>query len=167
MDLPIENIESAKVLPQELFKTVNFKLPGGYTFSPTYIQAGLIVLLLFLLILTLGSLRHRYTNWTIKGVMPGVTFGFVLALFIEALLIASGSTIFISLLGWKNPPKPISTVLDSGKTKLVKVLGESDQAGQSDMEMSSEEVTIGKIMSDYKELNMSEQESLKTLLCPH
>ena len=165
MSLPVENISQVSQVRSDLFKTVDLSLPGGFTFSPTYIQAGLIVFLLFLLILTFGSLRHRYNHWTVKGVMPGVTFGFVLAIFVEALLIASGSTIFISILGWKNPPKPLANALDSGRTKLVTVLGTEDEKTDTSIEESDKKSTIGSIMNEYTTLEDSEKESLQTLIC--
>lgn len=166
MNLPTNTIPAVQGVQSKLFQTVDFSLPGGFIFAPTYLEAGLIVFLLFLLILTFGSLRHRFNSWTMNGVMPGITFGFVLALFVEAILIASGSTILISVLGWKNPPKPISNVLDSGKSQLVRVLGASDtnQSTQSSGETPSN-ATIGSIMNGYQDLSQSEQESLRSLIC--
>lgn len=155
MNLPTNALGANVKLPSNLFRTMDFKLPGGFVFAPSYLQAGLIVLLLFLLILTLGSLRHRYNNWTMGGVMPGVTFGFLLAIFIEALLVAGGSTLFISVLGWKNAPKPISNVLDSGKTKLVDVLGESDQHPSSAI-----------VISEYNKLDEAGKISVENMVCP-
>lgn len=109
--------------PSKLFETIgNFNLPGGLVFSPNYLQAGAIVLCLFLLILTFGMLKHRYNHWTIKGILPGVAFGFFLALFIEAILLVSGRTILTELLGWKDPPKPVSNVLGASRESLQELI---------------------------------------------
>jgi len=157
MDLPS--------LPAQLQGMIEIQLPGGFVFAPSYLQAGLIVFLVFLLILTLGMLQHRYMHWTIKGVMPGFSLGFVFALLIEAILIASGSTILVSVLGWKDAPKPLSNVLDAGKTRLVDVLGETDENKSEESSSGPSKATIGQIMSEYQELNDSEQESLRSLVC--
>lgn len=120
MSLDISGLQQA---PSKLFETVgSFNLPGGFVFSPNYLQAGAIVLSLFLLILTFGMLRHRYTHWTIKGILPGVALGFFLALFVEAVLLVSGTTILIELLGWKNPPKPVSNVLGASRESLQELI---------------------------------------------
>jgi hypothetical protein len=139
----------------KLFQTIgSFNLPGGLVFSPSYLQAGLIVLCLFLLILTFAMLKHRYIHWTIKGIMPGVTLGFVLALFIEAMLVVSGRTVFTELVGWKNAPKPISNVLEASRSRLIDVLGISDVP------------KVEELMQSYENLEKSEQDSLQELICP-
>ena len=107
-----------------IFRVVgNYKLPGGLVFAPSYLQAGLMVVMIFLLVLTIGQLRKRYLGWHISGIMPGLTFGFVIALILEGILIIGGRTIVTGGLGWENAPKPISKVLEAGRARAVDVLG--------------------------------------------
>ena len=155
MNIPADKLEAAQRIPNQLQRIIQVPLPGGFVFAPSYLQAGLIVFLVFLLILTLGMLQHRYMHWTIKGVLPGFSLGFVFALLIEGILIASGSTILVSVLGWKNAPKPLSNVLDAGRTELVNVLGASKRS----------QSTIDQIVSEYQDLNEGDQESLRSLVC--
>lgn len=135
-----------------------FNLPNGFVFQPTYIQAGLIVFLIFLLILTLGSLRHRMAHWEFRGLFPGIAFGFVLALILEGIMIVGGGTLITKTLGWKNAPKPISVVLDQGKEKLSDVLGTKSESTQ-------EELSPQQVLQGLKDMSPSEYDSVKRLIC--
>jgi hypothetical protein len=158
--LPIDQLQAA---PQKLFQTItSVNLPGGLVFAPNYIEAGLIVLMIFLLVVTLGMLRHRYANWGLKGVLPGVTFGFLLALLLEGMLLVGGKTILTEVLGWKDAPKPISNALEASRTSFVSVLGAESAIPES----AAKEPSVGSIMSSYTELPDSEKESLQSLICP-
>jgi len=142
-------------LPQaseKVFETVSIDLPGGLVFQPSYLQAGVIVLLLFLLVLTLGSLRHRMNHWTIKGVFPGIAFGFLLAIILEGFLLVGGKTFLIGMLGWKEAPGPVTSVLDVGREKLVNVLGTEAQSAEE-------------LVSAYEKLSDSEAESVRLFVC--
>src|SRR4030067_1963214 len=98
--------------------TYNIK---GIYIEPTYWQAFAIVFLLFLLVLTFARLRHLYVHWSVsKPAVSFIFYGFLLALVVEGFLIISGRTLFTEILGWKNAPKPVSTILDAGRVKLVK-----------------------------------------------
>ncbi|OGM31681.1 hypothetical protein A2803_04600 [Candidatus Woesebacteria bacterium RIFCSPHIGHO2_01_FULL_44_21] len=148
------NVDTSELqeVPNKLFQTIgSFNLPGGLVFSPNYLQAGAIVLCLFLLILTFGMLQHRYNHWTIKGILPGVGLGFFLALLIEAILLVGGRTMFTELLGWKDAPKPISNALDASRSRLVDVLGITDTIPESKAE---------------GEFSEEEKKYLRELLCP-
>lgn len=129
--------------------------------SLSYLQAGLIVLCVFLLILTFGMLRHRYNNWTIKGVFPGIALGFIFALVIEAALLVGGRTVITEVLGWKDAPKPISNALEVSRSRFVDVLGVTVPESKAD-----QKPTAGAIADSYSNLSKSEQDSLKTLICP-
>lgn len=144
-----------------LFKTFDINAPGGFVIQPTILQAGLIVFLIFLLILTLGSLRHRMNEWTLKGAMPGVSFGFALALIIEGLFLIGGRTLFTEIIGWKDAPKPISNVLDASREKLVDVLGTQSEVPQSQARSASPE----QVVLDYRSLTEKEAASIKELIC--
>jgi len=39
-------------------------------------------------------------------------------LILEGFLLVGGKTVLLDLLGWKNAPKPISIILDSGRNNL-------------------------------------------------
>ena len=62
-------------------------------------------------------------NWSFKGSIFGLFLGFLLALILEGFLLLGGKTALTSLLGWKNPPKAVSGVLENGREKLINVLG--------------------------------------------
>jgi hypothetical protein len=156
--------EQIQQAPQKLFASVgSFKLPGGLVFEPNLLQAGAIVLCIFLLILTFGMLQHRYNHWTVKGVMPGVAFGFTIALLLEAILLVGGRTLFTEILGWEDAPKPISNVLTVSRNQLVDVLGVTSEVPEG---KASEKPTIGGIMSEYQSLDDGNKESLQSLICP-
>lgn len=140
----------------------SINLPGGFIFAPSYLQAGLIVFLLFLLVLTLGQLRRRVMEWHFKGVVPGVYLGFTLAVIIEGFLLIGGRTILTGLLGWENPPKPLANALDAGRNKMVSVLGVTDEIPSSN---ASELPTIEKIMDDYVNLTPDDQQEIDKLIC--
>jgi hypothetical protein len=164
MNIDPAQIEDLKEAPNRLFQTVgDFNLPGGFVFSPTYLQAGLIVFCLFLLILTFGMLQHRYTHWTIKGVMPGVALGFTLAFLIEAVLLVGGRTIFTELIGWKDAPKPISNALDVSRERLADVLGVNDMVEETN---AGSIPSVAQIIQNYESLEEGEQGSVQDLVCP-
>lgn len=143
-------------------QTLDFSLPGGLVFSPTYLQAGLIVFLIFLLILTMGQLRHRLNQWTLKGAMPGIAFGFALALILEGLFLIGGRTLFTEVIGWKNAPKPISNVLDASRTKLVTVLGVTNTIEETQAQDSA---TPERVIQSYQSLTPKQAQSVKNIIC--
>jgi len=100
-------------------KTLNF---GKFSLPFTYWQAIAIVILVFLLILSLSQFRRHYIDWSLKGAVFGIFFGFIFALILEGFLIISGRTALIGVLGWKNAPKPFSVVLDAGREKLKTIV---------------------------------------------
>ncbi len=108
------------------FKTFSFKI-GSLTISPNYLEAFLIVLLIFFLIMAMARMHRLFINWSFKGALAGIFLGFVLALILEGFFILGGSSILTRTLGWKNAPKPIQNVLDAGKSEFVKVLGAQTQ----------------------------------------
>lgn len=95
---------------------------GKFSIPIAYWQAGAVVILLFVLILMMAHYRRHYVDWSLKGGVAGVIFGFVLALILEGFLLVGGKTILIDVLGWKNAPKPISIVLDAGRDKVKEMV---------------------------------------------
>lgn len=126
--------------------------------SKNYLQAGAIIILVFLLVVTLAQVRHHYVSWSLKGGLFGLLFGFLLTLILEGFLLVSGHTILTSVFGWKNPPKPFSTALDIGKEKLTNTLGVTTES--SPTEPSSKD-----IISTMQNLNPDEIRKVKAIIC--
>lgn len=137
-------------------------LPQGLVFAPNWFHAGAIVLLLFLMVVLFGRMRHLYVGWSIKGLMPGIMFGFALALILEALFILAGRTVFTELLGWENPPKPIAVALDFGKEKVEKTLGASSSVPTL---KASDVNTAESVMSVVVSMEEIEKQKLQRLFC--
>lgn len=149
-------------ITQLINKTFIFNI-GKLEVAPTYWQAAAIVFLIFLLILSLARLRHMYVGWSMKSFLPNLFLGFSLALIVEGFLLISGRTLLTSLIGWENAPKPISTALDEGRSKLVEVLEvEEGPAVLSE----ADEVTIQSVINDIQSLNEADKEILLNVMCP-
>lgn len=121
-----------------------------------------IVGLLFLLVLTLAQVRRHFIDWSLRGALFGIFFGFLLALFLEGFLIIGGKTAVTELLGWQNAPKPIQTAIDIGRAKLVGVLGIKDKIPQS---VAKENPTADDVVTIMQSLNPSETRKVKALIC--
>ena len=144
-----------------LNKTFNFKV-GQVDVAPTYWQAAAIVFLLFLLVLTLARMRYLYLHWSLgKTSVAMVFWGFLLALIVEGFMLIGGKTLLTELIGWKNPPKPISTALDSGRAKLVNVLGEDDEVEFSTLAAP----TYSSVVENFQLLGFSENEKARSFIC--
>jgi len=106
-------------LTQKGLQNVEINGPRGFRLEPSYIQAAAIIFLFFLLVLMLGQFRKRLLDWHMKGFVPGIAFGFIIAMLLEGFLIIGGRTALTEILGWKNPPRPVASALDAGRDKLV------------------------------------------------
>lgn len=148
-------------LQEFLGNTVNLNL-GSIKFAPNYLQAGSIVVLLFLLVLVVAQLRQKFVSWSMKGSLIGIFFGFLLALILEGFLIIGGKTAVTELLGWKSAPKPVTVALDKGKEKLVDVLGVTDEIPSS---VASEDQTAEDAIILLQSLNPAEIKKVKALIC--
>lgn len=146
---------------QILGKSFQFNL-GNLNVSTSYVQAGVIIVLLFLLVLSLASFRRHLLGWSIKGAFFGLFFGFLLALIFEGLLIVGGRTAITELVGWKNAPKPIQTVLDAGRNKLVQVLGVSQEIPSS---VAKENPTVEDAINIFQSLDPSESSKVRQMIC--
>jgi uncharacterized membrane protein YhfC len=142
------------------FGTYYFK---GYYIEPTYWQAGAIVFLIFLLILTLARLRYIYVEWHFsRQNLSFLFYGFLLALIMEGFFLISGRTLFTQLLGWKNAPKPIGTALDLGREKLVDVLGSQSKIPSS---VASEKPTPKSLITVFQSLSEDDKEEARSQIC--
>ena len=128
---------------------------GKFSFSPSYIQVGVILILLFILVLTLAQLRRHFVDWSVKGALFGLFFGFLLALVLEGFLIIGGKTVITQVLGWKDAPKPIANLLEAGRGKLIEVLGAKTKLNP----------TFDDAVSFFQSLNPSEAQKLKNFIC--
>lgn len=148
--------------PAEIInKTFSLKL-GSLDISPTYWQAAAIVFLLFLLVLTLARLRRLFIKWSFSGWHAWFFMGFLLALVLEGFFIIAGRTVVTELLGWKNPPKPISTALNAGREKLITVLGVTDEIPAS---VADEPANYSSVISDFQSLSPAEAEKARSFIC--
>lgn len=135
---------------------------GSINMPFSYLQAGAIVLLLFLLVLALAQFRRHEVNFSLKGALFGIFFGFLLALFLEGFLIIGGRTAITEVLGWKNAPKPLSVALDAGREKLIMVLGITDKVPSSNAQEVS---TVDNAVSVLQSLNPADVKKVKALFC--
>lgn len=146
---------------QFLFKSFNLNL-GKFTIPVPYWQAAAIVFLIFVLILTMARFRRHYVDWSLKGGVFGIFFGFLLALILEGFLLIGGKTAITEVLGWKNPPAPIAHVLDAGRNQLINVLGIKTQIPTS---YAKNESSVQNAMDVVQSLNPSDLTKVKNLLC--
>ena len=142
-------------------KSFNLNL-GKFSLPVTYLEAGAVIFLLFLLILVMAQYRRHYVDWSLKGGVFGIFFGFLLALILEGFLLIGGKTALTEALGWKNAPKPIQVALDAGRGKLIQVLGIQDQIPTS---MAKENTTVQSAIQTLQSLNPADMKKVKSLLC--
>ncbi|KKQ75148.1 MAG: hypothetical protein US96_C0016G0002 [Candidatus Woesebacteria bacterium GW2011_GWB1_38_5b] len=133
---------------------------GGINFAAWQILA--IVFLIFLLILTMASVRRHFLEWTVKGAGFGIVLGFVLALIIEGFLLIGGRTALTEVLGWKNAPKPIQVAIDKGRARLVDVLGATDEIPSSN---AAENSSVDQVVQGYQSLSPDDAKSVKKFVC--
>ena len=141
----------------------NFDL-GKFSFSSSYIQAGVVVVLLFILILMLAQLRRYFVDSSVKGSLFGLFFGFLLALILDRFLIIGGKTAITQVLGWKEAPKPIANLLEIGRDELVQVLGEQAEVRIPDA-VAKLNPTFNDAVVFFQSLNPSEAQKLKNFIC--
>jgi protein-S-isoprenylcysteine O-methyltransferase Ste14 len=130
---------------------------GNFSFSPSYIQAGAIILLVFVLLLSLAQLRSHFVNWSFKGAVFGLFFGFLLAVALLGFLVV----------GWKKTPQSIADILDIGRSKLtqvlgIQVLGIKDEVPKS---VVKDLPTISGAIDFFQALTPAEAAKVKKIIC--
>lgn len=135
---------------------------GNISLPMSYIQAAVIIGLVFFLVLLMAQFRRHFVDWSLKGALFGIFFGFLLALILEGFLIVGGRTALTGILGWKNPPPMLSNALDLGKNKLIQVLGVKDQIP---LTFAKEEVGVAGAVETLQSLNPSDLKKVKAILC--
>lgn len=146
---------------QFLFKTFTLTL-GKFSLPVPYWQAGAIIFLIFLLILVMANFRKHYVDWSLKGGIVGIFFGFLLALILEGFLLIGGKTALTEVLGWKNPPAPLAQVLDAGRSQLIQVLGIKTQIPSS---YAKENITIQNAIETMQNLSPNDLKRVKNIIC--
>lgn len=127
-----------------------------------YWQAIAIVVLVFFLVILMAKFRRHVVDFSLRGAVFGIFFGFLLALIIEGFLIIGGKTALTSVLGWKNPPKAVANVLDLGKYKLIQVLGISTSIPSS---FAKNPVSVQSAIETLQNLNPEEREKVQSIFC--
>lgn len=135
---------------------------GKFNLPVQYWQAIAIVVLLFVLVLLLAKFRRHAVDYSLKGAVFGIFFGFLLALILEGFLIISGRTAITSVLGWKNPPKAVANVLDTGRDKLIQVLGISTTIPSS---FAKDTVSVQNAIEVMQSLNPADTKKVKSIIC--
>lgn len=146
---------------QFLSQSFNLNL-GNFSLPVSYLQAAAVVFLLFLLVLTFAQFRRHYIDWSLKGGVIGIFFGFLLALILEGFLLIGGKTALTEVLGWKSAPQPIAQALDAGRSQLIKVLGIQDQIPST---LAKENIGVQGAVETLRSLNPSDLKTVKTLIC--
>jgi len=148
-------------LPQVFKQTINVNL-GKFSFSPSYIQAGAIVFLLFILILTLARVRRLYVKWNLGSAGSTIFIGFVLALILEGFLILGGRTVLTEILGWENAPKPIRNALMAGRERMAEVLGVTEDIPDS---YADDIPDLYDVVTEFQSLNPDDAEEFRSMIC--
>ena len=141
----------------------NFNINLGKISLPIpYWQAIAVAVLVFFLIFMLAKYRRHTADWSLKGAVFGVFFGFLLALILEGFLIIGGRTALTSVLGWKNPPPQIASVLDTGREKLVQVLGITSPIPSS---FAKDSPSVQGAIEVLQSLNPDDSEKVRVIFC--
>ena len=140
---------------------INLNL-GSLSFSPSYIQAGVILLLIFLLVVMLAQVRRHFIEWSFKGAIFGIFVGFLLALILEGFLIVGGKTAITEIVGWKDAPQPILSFLDAGREKLVSVLGVTTEIPSSNAKIKT---APEEVLSSFQALSPNDSKKVKKIIC--
>lgn len=148
-------------LIQGVLQKFNLKFPN-LNFTPSQMQAGSIILLLFLLVLALAQIRRHFIQWSLRGALFGLFFGFLIALIAEGFLVIGGRTALTEILGWENAPKPLVALIDSGRSKMANVLGVTDEIPRS---VAKENPTVEEAINVLQSLDPTEIKKVKSLLC--
>jgi len=136
---------------------------GNLSIPIPYWQAFIIVALVFVLIVFMATYRRHKVDWSFKGALFGIFFGFLLALFLEGFLIIGGKTALTSVLGWKDAPPAITEALDAGRSQLVKVLGVDTATIPSSFAKDS--TGVQSVVQILQNLNPADTKKVKAIFC--
>ncbi|MFC1600708.1 hypothetical protein ACFL25_01360 [Patescibacteria group bacterium] len=146
-----------------LNKSMGIYNVGGIDLELTLWMILVLALLAFMLLFTIARVRYLYVHWNLsKTSLSFLFYGFLFALILEGVFIISGRTMFTQILGWENAPKPISTLLDTSRNKLVDVLGITEEISAS---YASEPPTYKSVVGDYENLDVEDKETVRGFIC--
>jgi hypothetical protein len=111
----------------------------------------------------LATFRRHRVDWSFKGALFGIFFGFLLALFLEGFLILGGKTALTSVLGWKNAPPAITQALDAGRSELIKVLGVDTATIPSSF--AKDNPTVQGAVQLLQNLNPTDTKTVRSIFC--
>jgi len=132
------------------------------SFHPSAIQAALIVVLLFLLVLTLAYTRRHMIGWSFRGMHFGFIAGILFILILEAVVFIGGKTAFSESQNTKLPGN-IQGLLQKGRKDLINVLGLStEEIPKSD---AKEKPNIRSVLKDYENLSSDEAKIFRRSIC--
>lgn len=146
---------------QKLLQSLNFQIKN-LGIPPTYLKAGAIVFLLFVLVLVLARTRRILVRWSFKAASAWFLIGFLIALVLEGFLLIGGRTVLTEILGWKNAPKPIQITLDRGREKMVDVLGIKEEIPFS---FANQEIKLEELIEIFQSLEPEEAEEIRSAIC--
>lgn len=151
-----------EAVTEKVVNTFNFKL-GSVNFTATYWQAAAVVGLVFLLFLTIARIRYLYVHWSLgKNAIAFLFWGFLLTIIVEAFFIIGGRTLFTEILGWKNPPKAVSTALDFSRDKVISVLGVTEEIPESFADSPPEPEDLVEL---FENMTSEEKEQVQSSIC--
>src|SRR3990167_2442698 len=88
--------------------------------------------------------------------------GLLFVLVFEGFLLVGGRTILTEVLGWENAPKPVQIALESGREKLVNVLGVTEEIPSS---LANEPPTAELVLQMFESLDASDAASVTSQIC--
>lgn len=77
-------------------------------------------------------------------------------------MIVGGKTALTEIAGWKNAPQPLQAALDAGRSKLVKVLGVTEEIPHS---VAKEDPEVEDVIDIFQSLDPSESSKVRKLIC--
>ena len=155
------NIEVMESVPLP-FRTFSFNV-GKLVFSPNYLQAALVVFLIFLLVFSMARLRHMYVHWSFKGATAYLFMGFLLAVVLEGFMLLGGRPLFTEIVGWEAAPKPLAAFINVGRERLVDVLG--TQAEVPSSVASGGHSKVDELITQFQSLAPGDAQRARYLIC--
>lgn len=135
---------------------------NDFNISASYFQAGMILFLIFVLLMSFARIKNLQQKWSMKGATSMIFIGFIIALVLEGFLLLGGRTVLTEFIGWENAPKPISTALDEGRQRMIMVLGVTDEIPSSS---AAEPLTADEVMYIIEALPQEEKDLLQNTMC--
>lgn len=141
---------------------LHYKL-GNFDITPSYYQAIIILVLIFLLLLSLARVRRMFIRWSLGRHSVAIfVWGFIVALIVEGFFILAGRTMFTEVLGFRYLPKPMSSFIEFGRKRAYQVLGESAEIKESS---AMEKENAKSLIESFYLLDEIERKEVKQNIC--